>query len=56
MRTFTDLAKILKRSTVYSSGLNLPFEMPTVYDARSVVAYRTSIQIVANLHTKMIPR
>ena len=49
MHTFTDLAKALNRSTVYVSGLQSRFELPTLDGAGYSEAYLAFIQTVVHL-------
>jgi hypothetical protein len=51
MHTFADLAKTLNRSTVYLSGLQSRFEIPTFDGAGYSEAYLAFLQTVVHLRT-----
>ena len=54
MHTFSDLAKTLNRSTVYLSGLQSRFELPTLDGAGYSEAYLAFFQTVVHLRTLSI--
>ncbi len=54
MHTFADLAKTLNRSTVYLSGLQTRFELPTFDGACYSAAYLAFLQTVVHLRTLSI--
>jgi len=54
MHTFADLAKALNRSTVYVSGLQSRFEIPTFDGAGYSDAYLAFLQTVVHLRTLSI--
>ena len=54
MHTFADLAKALNRSTVYLSGLQSRFELPTFDGASYSEAYLTFLETVVHLRTLSI--
>lgn len=54
MHTLADLAKALNRSTVYVSGLQSRFEIPTVESTRYSEAYLAFLQTVVHLRTLSI--
>ena len=54
MHTFADLAKALNRSTVYLSGLQSRFELPTFDGAGYSEAYLSFLQTVVHLRTLSI--
>jgi hypothetical protein len=54
MHTFADLAKTLNRSTVYLSGLQSRFEIPTFDGAGYSEAYLAFLQTVVHLRTLSI--
>jgi hypothetical protein len=54
MHTFADLAKALNRSTVYLSGLQSRFELPTFDGAGYSEAYLAFLQTVVHLRTLSI--
>jgi hypothetical protein len=54
MQTFADLAKALNRSTVYVSGLQSRFELPTFDGAGYSEAYLAFLQTVVHLRTHSI--
>ncbi|MBE2287191.1 MAG: hypothetical protein IAE77_27295 [Prosthecobacter sp.] len=54
MHTFADLAKALNRSTVYVSGLQSRFELPTFDGAGYSEAYLAFLQTVVHLRTLAI--
>jgi hypothetical protein len=54
MHTFADLAKALNRSTVYLSGLQSRFELPTFDGAGYSAAYLAFLQTVVHLRTLSI--
>jgi hypothetical protein len=54
MHTLTDLAKALNRSTVYVSGLQSRFEIPTFDGAGYSEAYLAFLQTVVHLRTLSI--
>ena len=51
MHTFADLAKALNRSTVYLSGLQSRFELPTFDGAGYSEPYLAFLQTVVHLRT-----
>ena len=54
MHTFADLAKALNRSTVYLSGLQSRFELPTFEGESYSAAYLAFLQTVVHLRTLSI--
>jgi hypothetical protein len=54
MHTFADLAKALNRSTIYLSGLQSRFELPTFDRASYSTAYLAFLQTVVHLRTLSI--
>ena len=54
MHTFADLAEALNRSTVYLSGLQSRFEIPTFDGAGYSEAYLAFLQTVVHLRTLSI--
>jgi hypothetical protein len=54
MHTFADLAKALNRSTVYVSGLQSRFELPTFEGAGYSEAYLAFLQTLVHLRTLSI--
>ena len=54
MHTFADLAKALNRSTVYLSGLQSRFELPTFDGPGYSEAYHAFLQTVVHLRTLSI--
>jgi len=54
MHTFADLVKALNRSTVYLSGLQSRFELPTFDGAGYSEAYLAFLQTVVHLRTHSI--
>jgi hypothetical protein len=54
MHTFADLAKALNRSTIYVSGLQSRFELPTFDGDSYSAAYLALLQTVVHLRTLSI--